>query len=43
VRSPDTLLRVDAGLRRWQPRAAGLATLAQAALGVLLIGAAVSR
>jgi hypothetical protein len=43
VRSPETLLRVDSGLRRWQPTAARLATLAQATLGILLVGAAVSR
>jgi hypothetical protein len=43
VRSPDTVLRVDAGLRRWQPSAARLATLAQVAAAALLILTAFAR
>jgi hypothetical protein len=43
VRSPDTVLRIDAGLRRWQPSAARLATLAQVAAAALLILTAFAR
>jgi sulfite exporter TauE/SafE len=43
VRSSDSVLRVDARLRRWQPSSARLAPLAQGAAGALLLAAAVAR
>jgi hypothetical protein len=43
VRTPESLLRVDRGLRRWQPVAARLAVAAQAAVGAVLLAAAAPR